>query len=67
MTSKETSDYRLLFNYVKEAVEKLNLNIHPKTLMIDFEAATQKAAKLEFPGIEIKGCFFISAKLYIRS
>ena len=58
LTSKDSDDYRLLFSCIKEACEKLNIAINPKSILIDFEAAVQKAAKLEFPGIKVKGCFF---------
>ena len=39
----------------QEWYEKLNITINPKSILIDFEAAVQKAVKLEFPGIKVRG------------
>lgn len=45
--------YRELFHFMR-----YSLHFRPTEAMVDFEKASRKAARLVWPGIDVKGCDF---------
>ena len=39
-------------------LQNINGNLHPHTVLIDFELAIKNALEAVFPGVTVKGCFF---------
>lgn len=47
-----------MLDSVLDRAEELGLELKPRIIMIDFEAAAIKIFKKKFPFATIKGCFF---------
>jgi hypothetical protein len=58
MTSKSELMYRELFKEMNELATNLNVELHPDFILTDFELASMNALRVEFPGVENKGCNF---------
>ena len=53
MTKRNNAAYEALLTAVREGV-----GLQPKTIITDYEAALQKAAKTIFPEANLVGCLF---------
>lgn len=62
MPGKMQENYRSLL----QALTTLQPGLNPSTLMVDFEKASINAFKLQFPNLEITGCFFHLAQCIWR-
>ncbi|KAB0804209.1 hypothetical protein PPYR_01361 [Photinus pyralis] len=54
LPNKRRTTYNLLFETLKELVQKLN----PGSICCDFESAAFTAMQQNFDGVTLKGCFF---------
>ncbi|XP_021350012.1 uncharacterized protein LOC110448209 [Mizuhopecten yessoensis] len=45
---------------------RFNLQLNPTTVFLDFEAAVQKAIRVGFPAVSLKGCYFQYAQCIWR-
>ena len=50
--------YNEVFHQLKHLGVKNNVSLNPKRGLTDFESAARKALKFNFPGIQLKGCYF---------
>jgi hypothetical protein len=55
---KNRATYDNIFAHLNQAVSTLDLTISAEILMMDFELTAMNSARLVFPKIVIKGCFF---------
>lgn len=58
LTSKTYEMYMGFINTLKDASDAAGLKLDPKFIMVDFERASIKAFKRQFPNAEIRGCHF---------
>ncbi|XP_021347913.1 uncharacterized protein LOC110446894 [Mizuhopecten yessoensis] len=58
LPSKGQATYQRLFTFLKTKMTKLNLQLNPTTVFLDFEAAAHNAICAVFPAVSLKGCFF---------
>lgn len=54
MERRDYKSYMNVFHNLKQLIPTMNV----VTLMSDYEAATRKAAKIQFPNARLSGCFF---------
>lgn len=55
---RTTRVYQRIFSILHQEAEFLNRKFQPKELISDFETAVIQAAKIEFPDVSHRGCFF---------
>lgn len=59
MNRKNKTMYRTLFSVLRKKTASLNLTVHLKYVMLDFEDATMRSLQEEFgPTVQVKGCYF---------
>ena len=50
--------YTHFFSQIQHIAQQHQLQLQPDTVFIDYETATNNAARTLFPGVIVKGCFF---------
>ena len=60
MQNKSFAAYNELFDQLKYIDERYGFNLAPKFGHSDFEHAVRKALKHNYPGIQLRGCYFHS-------
>ena len=60
MTGKKKKLYNEIFGYLNSK------EVFPKIVMCDFESSVHNSLIENFPNVSIKGCFFISFKLFFE-
>jgi hypothetical protein len=58
LPGKDEVIYTRIFSQIRHIAQQHQLQLQPDTVFIDYETATNNAARTVFPGVIVKGCFF---------
>ena len=65
LSTREWSHAYMLFYQIRLISLAVDLQLYVQSDMLDFELASINAASVNFPGVEMKGCFYhLSSNLW---
>jgi hypothetical protein len=66
MSSRRSTDYRLIFRELLKLITDRQLTCKVETIVCDFEKATWRACRQVLPNVRILGCFFHWSQAVLR-
>jgi hypothetical protein len=58
LPGKDEVIYTRFFSQIRHIAQQHQLQLQTDSVFIDYETATNNAARIIFPGVMVKGCFF---------